>query len=972
MARYAAVASFAAALLLASCGPKPPDNFPDGIPDPCPDFPSVTTDRCLAKEWVVNEAKTMAPLCADLLINACYDLFEKEQDTFGAGACNDYWKPCMGASDCPASGGDKPATCHKITMSLYPTYLQSSGYINPNLLGLACSKVIIPPRPSLTTPVGKPLLEGLTDRLELRTNPTWQEQSMGLVTFSQQATMPTSASLPTAIAKPGNRTLAFFNFNQVCAGDGTAPTLADKRYTPTEQFLNPFKSTELEIAGLGSCTNYVLNKYYDWAVFQMRMLPELGDLARTPAILRVRAAFSNDLRGNLGRLALLNGPMSRAYVPSQYSVAPNKSFVLWDTRTRAANPFDEFLTMATRHAQPSSPQDHRHRFLFTDPVLAARTTPTEPQNARAVAQVSMSWSWHASMLQKYENQQVTPTDEKWFRLRRNQFLELVVRRAQLEVAAKLAGHDVGLLSAATLVREPSTAVEHDAWWLNLSTGVLEPSLESITAEERSFLKAQYARDFEAVKNIYASLTAADVEARLKSLDELLETFFTAADARSGASLIATCLTLDVPTHSVLCEWLPEMFTDLFTNVTETDLLALPAKAPGQDFPLAGPEADKRKCESYTRGLDFSKLNNHFEFKCPLNNSLELGGVLTSQFDICMCTNQGGNNWLCGNTQNTGGAGKYPLFYGTTNYLSSIDSFEGFFARTDQMNEVAFAVATAFIPPCSDSPTMTELHTKSFEVGNGTFGASMTKSFLWSKNAKTDQSNLEATFDLEGTVLGFPQPFLGLSSSAGGAHGSNDGYAGATLKVVGIDVPWSAQKNDKGPLGDIHGKFYFAVGPIPVSVRYGVKGEWKAQTVGASGPSAVSLLASASASARLYVEGGVDIGIAGVGLGVELELFTIGPRFDSTIGLRSTNPGHSNNTSDSLDLKSSLVLNTSMLSGRFYAWAEIGICPFCESFDVTLFDWAGFHFTTPIWSREFRLTERNLDKLEGWSRPPSCQ
>ena len=329
MSHHAWVAPLAAGMLLAACGsaPKPPE-LPHVV-DPCDGYPVVTTDRCLMKDWVVDQTKTMAPLCADRLVTECYDLFEKNQDTFGAGACNDYWKPCLTAAPCPTSGGNKPTICHQISMSLYPTSLGSSGFINPNLLGLACSKLLVPGKPQVTTPVGKPLLEELTDRNELRTNPTWQEQSVGLVTFNRAATMPASASLPMPSAPKavaGQRSLAFFNFDQVCAGDGTTPSLADKRYTMTEQFLNPFKSSELEISGIGSCSGYVLNKYYDWNVFRMRMLPELNDLARTPAILRVRAAYSNDLRGNLGRLALLDGPLSRSFVPAQFSVGPNKNF----------------------------------------------------------------------------------------------------------------------------------------------------------------------------------------------------------------------------------------------------------------------------------------------------------------------------------------------------------------------------------------------------------------------------------------------------------------------------------------------------------------------------------------------------------------------------------------------------------------------------------------------------------------------
>jgi hypothetical protein len=423
---------------------------------------------------------------------------------------------------------------------------------------------------------------------------------------------------------------------------------------------------------------------------------------------------------------------------------------------------------------------------------------------------------------------------------------------------------------------------------------------------------------------------------------------------------------------VLCDWLPEMFTDLFTHVTETDLLALTDKQPPADYPLAGPEADKRKCESYTRGLSFGKLGNGFEFKCPLNSDVTLGTIPTSKFLACTC-DPAGTGFTCGHDHHVNtGSEAFPIFYGADDYLESLTKFETFFTRSDEMNDVAFAVATAFIPACSDSPTMTETHVKVLELGNGTFGASMTKNFYWSKNARDDKADLLASFNLDGTVLGISMPFVGVSANASKTRDA-DGQVGATVKIAGLDVPWTAAKSDHGSLGNIGGVFYFAIGPVPCSVHYGVKGDWKAHTTATTSAANVSLFASASAGARLYVEGGVDIGIAGVGLGVELELFNIGPVFDSRLGMRSTPPGQSVNISDSIELKSSLVLNTSLLSGRFYAWAEIGICPFCESFDVTLFSWAGYHCTTPLWQRQLTLTERNLDKLQSWHAPTTgCQ
>ena len=88
-------------------------------------------------------------------------------------------------------------------------------------------------------------------------------------------------------------------------------------------------------------------------------------------------------------------------------------------------------------------------------------------------------------------------------------------------------------------------------------------------------------------------------------------------------------------------------------------------------------------------------------------------------------------------------------------------------------------------------------------------------------------------------------------------------------------------------------------------------------------------------------------------------------------MRTTPPGSSGGSTSSVALVSKLELETTLLSGRFYAWAKVGACPLCKKFDITLFDWTGFRQGTVIWDRSFNLTEKNLDKLAKWSRPNSC-
>jgi hypothetical protein len=461
------------------------------------------------------------------------------------------------------------------------------------------------------------------------------------------------------------------------------------------------------------------------------------------------------------------------------------------------------------------------------------------------------------------------------------------------------------------------------------------------------------------KNVQA-MPDAQLEELLRSIDEMIETSVLEQHVR--------CLSATASSRPVTCDWLPEMFTARFEGVTERDLLDLPPPGAG-DLPDAGPSADKHRCDVYPAGLDFSKLGN-FPFSCPLNSPV--GGL--NQHLVCGCTATGGG-YLCGDENTFSATGTtYPLFYAAHPYRSSIADLQLLFGkggRVDKMNQVAFAVATSFIPNCSPTPTMTEVRVATQNPGFSFFGAELVEEFSWSKSgALDDRSFLRGHLKASAKVLVITVPFLDVTATADRVRGQA-GTSSVTVEVAGKNVPVGG-----GSYGDgdewigIGGYFPFMVGPIPMSVTFGVGGSW-AITASANPSAPVKATAKATVGANLFVEGGVDAGIAGAGIGAYIDLVKLGPTFTGTLGMRTTAQGSGANATLPLQITSKLDLDTVLLSGSFGAWAKVGVCPICKKFSLNLFSWSGYRLKTPVWDRALPLTEANLDKLQVWHAPDQC-
>ena len=995
----AVLALLVAAPLVSGCGGSAGPTIPPVPPpvDCASTVPQPTVNQCIDQAWMASQNAALPATCADLLVTRCYEAFASVQsaERLKTAACDDYWRPCTLPSDC--SVGSQPKICSRVVLALYPTTFRSDGYVGGNEIGMTCRQYHVPPRPQ-TAVSGSPIDEQLQGTIWSRINPWYDTLEIGAaLAFDPVSTATTSVSTPveptsipvpaaiaagappasegtgrlvapspTPVVPPGKYSLNVGPLSLTCVSNGQLqPNISWKS---NAYFDDPFGIHKQEIQDVASCDDYAKHKYYDWAVFRIRMQRDLMGLGDVPDILRVAAAFDATARGNVAWLARNLGVVSRSWYPDLFSVAPNPSFPLTAGVARAPSLVQELLMGTKRKVDGAKAADHAHRLIFSG-TLASYSQPCSGLAGCTTASTNETWAWHGDSYGAYVRYGITAVQETVMRLRREQVLDLYARRAQLELAASLAGRDVAT-PALDVLWAPASGIIATARARALARGELSSTLSSISWRERSFLREQFARDWVAVKADVASRTQADLEARLKGLDEHIESVLGAASQSGWPEPFTSCLATN---PHVLCTWLPEMFVDRFQGIREEQLMNLPMVARA-DSPNVGPSADQRRCMGFMRGVNFTRLKSSFPFECPLNSPV--AGV--SQFDVCGCTpvaadgDMNKNHYHCGelSTPNDPATVTYPVFYPPVGYRDDHRGIETFISRAEKMDAVAFAVATAFIPQCSTSPTMTEVHTASQQFGNALVGATLEENFLWSKDGLTDASVLEASVSASSVFLSSHSEFLHVS--AHGERGTGTTGSGTiVVRVAGVDRTWplsrSTQSSEFTGWSDT---YYFSIGPVPISVSYGVGGGWGLDTAVTLVPEP-AVEASATAFTSLFVEGGVDAGIVGAGVGASIDVVEIGPVFSGRLAMRTTPPGSSGGSTSSVALVSKLELETTLLSGRFYAWAKVGACPLCKKFDITLFDWTGFRQGTVIWDRSFNLTEKNLDKLAKWSRPNSC-
>jgi hypothetical protein len=922
----------------------------------CPTAPALTLSQCLDAAAVNAALDTIPPWCPsviDQVQRSCYDLVADPGNAAAMAerSCGEHWGDCLQKVNGPCEDTESGRFCWRIARRLYPTRVQDDGTISASSVGQTCEQ-ILQPKPQDQIFGTQTIASRLGAKAVVTTTPMW-------------GTEPIIGPNGSDVFNPGDFQIGpppsspFYSLPGVSPWTTRCSQLSlpytEHRYFPTASFTAP-----LPVSGINDCADYAIQKYYDLAVFQRR---NASDFADVPDILRVKAAFSPTQRGNLGYLATTGSVLSRSYgKESQFNFTANSGFPLSVGVSRRAHLLDEVLGGLKAQGNYYT-ADHRNRVIFGNASLNGVVTPCQPADVYCgmYALITENWSWHKRQLDKYVLQEVSAEEEELFKVKRLQFIELVALRAAVELAT---GQRPVALNTLWVV--PTDVAEQDKRMTALLAGELRTTLRTVSDSERRFIAEQFQRHLARVTTLYAGYSAAQLEERLAALDLLIEQALLKEFARNpqvqpDRIKLGDCLG---PTRHALCDWLPEMFMDLFRSVREHDLLRLVDNTGDQR--TTGMEADYQRCLTYVGTLEFASLSS-YEIKCPVG--YPVNGK--SQFVVCGCRPIDATHYKCGDVTNSS-SNTYPVFYPATNYRASVPAMERFMARSDALANSAFRVAKAFVPTCSAEPVMQEAYSDLHRIGEDWFGVDANKTVEWSRHAVTGRSTARTTYDVKLNVI---KPGLAellhfdAQRESGGGVGP---VSTAHVKVLGLDVITAANVERSGPIDGFRGTHSIPVGPVNVTIRYGVGGSWKAGTRvdidGGSRPAecpnpGLCLKSWAELEAHAFVEGGVDVVVAAAGVGAQLQLIAFKPTFTANLGF---------STADSkLHLISTLAVDLDLLSGRFYLWVEAGPCPFCLRFTKTLWNWGGLHLHETLWSRDIPIAQAELDELEGWSAPADC-
>lgn len=160
--------------------------------------------------------------------------------------------------------------------------------------------------------------------------------------------------------------------------------------------------------------------------------------------------------------------------------------------------------------------------------------------------------------------------------------------------------------------------------------------------------------------------------------------------------------------------------------------------------------------------------------------------------------------------------------------------------------------------------------------------------------------------------------------------------------------------------------------VPIGIELGISGEVGANlgmtldTEGLGGDACPSVTIGGLVEPYIgmggFVSAAIDIFIAAAGVRGDVNIITVSLPFRPGIGLAVLG-GMGGNVLPSgleLQLSASLDLVLSTLSGRIFAFAEIGWCPFCYTGEFTLIEWTGPEWKTSLIDQTYTVNLADLD------------
>jgi hypothetical protein len=160
--------------------------------------------------------------------------------------------------------------------------------------------------------------------------------------------------------------------------------------------------------------------------------------------------------------------------------------------------------------------------------------------------------------------------------------------------------------------------------------------------------------------------------------------------------------------------------------------------------------------------------------------------------------------------------------------------------------------------------------------------------------------------------------------------------------------------------------------VPIGIELGISGEIGAKlgltvdATGLAGMSCPSVVVGGLVEPYLgvngYVSAAIDIFIAAAGVRGEVNIITVSLPFKPGIGLSVIGDMNGDILPDGLELvvKATLDLVLETLSGRIWAFAEIGFCPFCYTGEFTIIKWTGPQWVQPLFDQTYTINLADLD------------
>lgn len=339
-----------------------------------------------------------------------------------------------------------------------------------------------------------------------------------------------------------------------------------------------------------------------------------------------------------------------------------------------------------------------------------------------------------------------------------------------------------------------------------------------------------------------------------------------------------------------------------------------------------------------------------------------------------------------------GEGLENLMFDVNNCLSTIPAYLAAKAECEEQLAIEAATARVMKIDALVDPSTGEVRAPgirdggSEDKGNRWFGLNYAWEYGFGSEIGQQECDLDlfagGFFNLTGTALGESMPIIDAMAEVS----TEDRRADIFFEVLTVpllpafrenfDIDTTITVNVVRSVSEnrdfVSGGTRFFVGPIPVRLSAGVAGGGGVRMnfiAGAEGFGQGGTTPSECPSGQIiagvephmqvsgFVEAGLDVVVAAIGIRGELTLIRAAVPFDATLNINAI----PNNEADldfpqnlQLSVETQLGLTINTLSGAFKVFCSIGFCPFCKKASKTLFQWDGLTFERAIFSQDYEV------------------